>query len=236
MTEARSIPPCPAQLALELSLDDQATFANFMARSGLVELLAGLEDDGVRNEPLHFFHGGTGVGKSHLLQALCHEHEGSVYLPLGLVEQLPPGDLLQDLEQAGLLAIDDLDRIAGRRDWEEALFHLFNRSRAVGCHLLVAASRPAPDLSLALEDLSSRLASGLTWAMPACDDEELRDVLEFRAQRRGLVLAEPVLRYLCERSQRGLPQLLASLDRLDQASLERQRGITVPLVREVMGW
>ena len=236
MADAQSVPPRPAQLALELSLDDEATFANFMARPGLAQLLAGLQDEGVRNEALHFFHGAAGVGKSHLLQALCHEREGSVYLPLGLVEELPPGDLLQDLEQAGLLAIDDLDRVAGRRDWEEALFHLFNRARAGGCHLLVAASRPAPDLPLSLADLSSRLASGLSWAMPACDDEELRDVLAFRAQRRGLVLGEPVLRYLCERSQRDLPQLLASLERLDQASLERQRAITVPLVREVMGW
>ena len=110
------------------------------------------------------------------------------------------------------------------------------RARASRCRLLIAASRPAPELALSLPDLVSRLTSGLTWALPTCSDDELREVLDFRARRRGLVLAEPVLRYLCERSKRNLPELLASLERLDQASLERQRPVTVPLVREAMGW
>lgn len=226
----------PSQLALELSLDDQATFANFFPRVGVVQVLAGLKDEAGLHEGLHFFHGAPGAGKSHLLQALCHEQVGSVYLPLELMVSLPPHDLLQNLEQAGLLAIDDLERIAGHNDWEEALFHLFNRARASRCRLLIAASRPAPELALSLPDLVSRLTSGLTWALPTCSDDELREVLDFRARRRGLVLAEPVLRYLCERSKRNLPELLASLERLDQASLERQRPVTVPLVREVMGW
>jgi DnaA family protein len=45
-----------------------------------------------------------------------------------------------------------------------------------------------------------------------------------------------VVDYLCARASRALPDLLAILDRLDSASLERKRAVTVPLVRDVMGW
>jgi DnaA family protein len=49
-------------------------------------------------------------------------------------------ELLDNLEQYELVCIDDLHVIAGKADWEEALFHLFNRLRDSGRRLLIAAS------------------------------------------------------------------------------------------------
>ena len=76
----------------------------------------------------------------------------------------------------------------------------------------------------------------MVWAIPACSDEDLREVLRHRGQQRGLVLDDAVITYISSRERRSLDQLLSSLEKLDQASLQLKRPITVPLVREVMGW
>jgi len=222
------------QLPLQIGLQDETTFDNFFARESLAPLLDSLARPTA--EPLQFIHGGASEGKSHLLQALCHATEGAFYLPLDELKSLPPAEVLQNLEFASLLALDDLTAISGRADWEEALFHLFNRARATQCSLWVAARRPGVDVGIELADLRSRLAGGITWAIAAASDAEKHHIVQFRARRRGLVLSEPVAAYLCARESRALADLIEALDRIDSASLQLQRPLTVPLVREVMGW
>jgi DnaA family protein len=224
-----------AQLPLRLSLRDEATLENFLtgpASAPLCELLA-LPP----REPLLFLHGPAAAGKSHLLQAACHlAQPGSLYLPLAGLESAPAEDLLAELEGQRRLAIDDLQAVAGHASWEEALFHLVNRCRDSGCQLVFASRLPPGELPVALPDLRSRLAGGVTWALPGSDEVTRRAILAFRAGRRGLGLSPAVLDYLCSRASRSLPDLLAVLDRLDEVSLQAQRPITVPLVREAMGW
>lgn len=222
------------QLPLQIGLQDETTFDNFCMRASLAPLLDSLARP--TDEPLQFIHGAAGEGKSHLLQAVCHATEGAFYLPLDELQSLPAADVLQNLESASLLALDDLAAISGRADWEEALFHLVNRARAAQCSLWVAARRPGIDLGITLADLRSRLAGGVTWAINAATDAEKQRILQFRAERRGLVLPEPVAAYLCARESRALSDLIDALDRIDSASLQLQRPLTVPLVREVMGW
>lgn len=222
------------QLALQVSLDDENTWDNFYRRDALDALLTAVQSP--NSEPLSFLHGPAGSGKTHILQALCHATEGAVYLPLGELKEMPADALLAELEQSSLIALDEVESIAGDSAWEEALFHLVNRARQVGCPIWCAASTTPLELGVSLRDLSSRLAGGVVWAIPACNDEDLRSVLRHRGQQRGLVLDDAVITYISSRERRSLDQLLCSLERLDQASLQLKRPITVPLVREVMGW
>lgn len=222
------------QLPLQIGLQDETTFDNFYRRESIAPLLDSLARP--TTEPLQFIHGGAGEGKSHLLQAVCHANEGALYLPLDDLQLLPPAEVLQNLESASLLALDDLAAISGRPEWEEALFHLVNRARAAQCSLWIAARRPGMDLGITLADLRSRLAGGVTWAIAAATDIEKQQIVQFRAERRGLHLPAPVAAYLCARESRALADLIDALDRIDRASLQLQRPLTVPLVREVMGW
>lgn len=222
------------QLALQITLREEATLENFYPRPSLAELLHALTSP--QDELLSYIHGVPAVGKSHLLQGICHAVDGAVYLPLVDLVSLPPADLLRDLESAALLALDDLGVVAGRDDWEEALFHLVNRARDRGCPLWVGAAQPAGALGIALPDLRSRLAGGVTWAVPESSDSEKEAILQFRSRRRGLPISDSVAHYLCSRDSRSLGDMLATLERLDHASLALQRPLTVPLVKTVMGW
>lgn len=226
------------QLPLNLPLDDEATFGNFWVDSSRAPVFAAVTaqppPDGAEMEPLHYLHGGTAVGKTHLLQASCHVITGALYLPLRELAAMDPQALLSELEAAPRIALDDLDCVAGNAAWEEALFHLINRCRATGAQMLFAAAQAPAEIPVSLADLKSRLAGGVTWLLPGYSDHERREVLRFRAQRRGLRLSDAVLDYLGVRVRRSLDELLPLLERLDAASLQAQKPLTVPLVKEVL--
>jgi len=223
------------QLALSVGLDDAATLENLLAWDGIAAPRA-CAREAPRQEALTFLHGGAEGGKSHLLQGTCHRVSGAVYLPLEPLLPHAPADVFEGLEEAPLIALDDLHLAAGRASWEEALFHLINRCRPRGCALWVASRRPPAAMEIALPDLRSRLAGGVIWALPSPDDDTKIAILRFRAERRGLRLDEAVARYLLARQTRTLASMLTALERLDEASLRTQRALTIPFLRDVMGW
>ena len=232
----------PVQLPLGVRLRDDATFANYYpganaAALGYVERLC--EADAGWTESLIYLWGGEGVGRSHLLQAAClrfeQRGEQAVYLPLAEVVDYGP-ELLDGLDQAELVCLDDLDAVAGRADWEEALFHLFNRLRDAGRRLLLAATASPRELPVALPDLQSRLTLALVFQLHALSDEDKLRALQLRASRRGLHLTDEVGRFILTRGERSMSALFELLERLDQASLQAQRKLTIPFLKETLGW
>ncbi len=183
--------------------------------------------------------GGEGVGRSHLLQAACLRFsqlgEQAVYLPLAEVAQYGPA-LLDNLEQCELVCLDDLEAVCGRRDWEEALFHLFNRLRDCGRRLLLSASSSPRELPVKLPDLKSRLTLALVFQLHGLSDEDKLRALQLRASRRGLQLSDEVGRFILTRGERSMSALFELLERLDQASLQAQRKLTIPFLKEILGW
>ena len=226
------------QLTLGVKLRDDATLANYIAmpdQGALLDSLSALCEQ--RGEAVLYLHGPGQTGKSHLLQACCQAvGEGALYLPLTEIRHYDPDEVLTGLAGMRLLCLDDLDAIAGDAGWEQALFDLFNRARAQGCALLLAAQQPPASLSLGLPDLASRFAWGPVFALPALDDAHLDELLMQRAALRGISMPAEVATYLTSRSARGPADLVAVLETLDQASLEAQRKLSIPFVKAAMGW
>ena len=225
------------QLTLSVNLRDDATLDNFLARPGTETLLRTLRQLGDGEEALIYLHGGRGSGKSHLLQACCHRASGSaLYLPLAELAANPPGEVLAGVHDMGLVCLDDLDAVAGDRAWELALFDLYNRARESGAQLLVAAACAPRVLALDLEDLRSRLSWGMVYYLAPCDDKQKKAILQYRAERRGLSLPDEVANYLVSRAPRDMDPLLSLLERLDRASLEQQRALSIPFVKQTLDW
>lgn len=225
------------QLALDFRWDAGADLDLFVAAGNEQAVLSLRAAARPAWAPLYLA-GAPATGKSHLLQAACGMASAggatAVYVPLAERVSGPPAQL-DGMETIGLVALDGLEHLAGRPDWEEAVFHCHNRLREAGGQLLVAARAAPGALGLALPDLCSRLQAMLRVRLQPVDDDGRRAVLQRHAARRGLHLPAATARYLLGRERRDLPHLLGILGRLDAASLRAGRRLTVPFVREVLG-
>ena len=227
------------QLTLDIQLPDDETFASFWP-GGQEDVLASLQQglNAEQGGSLYLW-GPQGAGKSHLLHAAMNWcascYQPSSYIPLQYAQELTP-DMLQGLEQMHLVCLDNLERIAGQKEWEESLFDLFNRIKEQGRLLVVTASAPARHLDLGLPDLRSRLDWGVSYQLQKPGDKEKLSILKLRANARGLVLSDEAGRFLLHRSSRNMADLWQTLAQLDTASMAAQRKLTIPFIKQVLGY
>ncbi|HLB43062.1 MAG TPA: DnaA regulatory inactivator Hda [Gammaproteobacteria bacterium] len=226
-----------AQLTLGLSLKDEATFDNFYFGKNeeiVTELKKLIKKQGER---IVYLYGHRGQGCSHLLQACCHyayQHQySSVYLPLANLLSLSP-EILNGLESLALICLDDLDAVVHHAEWEEAVFHLFNRTYDAGGSIVLTAHTLPKSIHLNLADLESRLSWGIVYQLQSLTDAEKLSALIMRANRRGIGLTEEVGKYILRHCPRHMNTLFAALEVLDKASLAAQRRLTVPFIKEVL--
>jgi len=230
------------QLVLPVRLADHARLDNFLVQESSALIVQAVRDcaHGAEDEWL-FLAGHTGSGRSHLLQAACHESmqagvADARYLPLQLLRDADAADVLADIEAATLVCIDDIDTVAGIKRWEQALFHALNRLRDHKCSVIFAATQPPAALAIELPDLQSRLSWATVYRLPDLDDAQKSALLVFRAQQRGMSVSNDVADYIVQRGNRDTAALMDVLDVLDQQSLAQSRRITIPFVKSVMHW
>jgi DnaA-homolog protein len=225
------------QLALAMQRNDEASFADFCwAGNELLQqqILISLPE---KKEHLFYVWGVPGSGKSHLLQATCQAMAQTgqlvAYLPLKLLHNWDPA-ILEGMSEHALVAVDDIDTIAGNKSWEEALFHLYNRLQAQHNTLIVTGQIPPVFTTLRLADLRSRLTCALILQIHELSDEKKINTLQEYAKKRGLELPKSVGHYILSRCARNMHDLQAVLDRLDHASLVAQRKLTIPFVKDIL--
>lgn len=218
------------QLPLALRFPADQRFQDFVGQGPVRDLVEAVAR-GERDDWL-FLAGPTGSGKTHLLLAACSGGNAQ-YLPLAAIVGRV-AEAVAAAEGAGLVCLDGVEAIAGRREDEVALFHFHNRARAANARVIYAASAMPAALPMALPDLVSRLEQCTRLALAPLDEAGRREVLVRRAARRGLLLDDAVLDYLFRRVGRDLGTLTTLLDRLDRESLAAQRRITVPFLRQFL--
>lgn len=226
-----------AQLPLGLSLKDEATFDNFYQGKN-AEIVSELKKSASgKGERVIYLCGARGEGLSHLLQACCHhayQHQlRSVYLPIGNLLSLSP-DMLNGFESLALVCLDNLHLLAGNPEWEEAIFHFYNRIYDAGGRIVIAARDLPKLIHIKLPDLVSRLSWGIIYQLQPLTDNEKLAILTARAKRRGISLPVEVGKYILTHCPRHMRTLFAALDVLDKASLAAQRRLTIPFVKEVL--
>lgn len=240
-----NIAPSCRQLSLNVHLNDDATFDNYFVPEASGNLLAvqaikAMISDAATT-PFVYVWGQEGVGISHLLQAACHAASErqwrSQYLPLEELAGFAPEQLLDGLEQLDLICLDGLQHVMGQSGWDHAIFHLYNRLRdQAHCRLLVSADCAPRDLGSRLPDLVSRMGWGVAFHLQPLSDAGKARALKLRAQARGLDLSEEVLAFIMHRSSRDMVELFECLQQLDDLSMVEKRRITIPFIKEMLGW
>jgi len=221
--------PLGVQLGVSLRFETFAAGANAAAIEALRRLA-----DGASTAPV-WVYGPPGSGRSHLLQAACAEAgrggRSAAYLPLAQLRVDGP-QLLDGFEQLALVALDDIDAVAGDAAFESALFTLYNGLAEHGRGLAIASAGSPAATAVRLPDLASRLAASEVHRLEPLAEPEQADALRRRAERRGLELPDETLAFLTRRAPRDFATLCRMLDALDSESLAAQRRLTVPFVRD----
>lgn len=236
------------QLALPVQLPDHARLDNFVLGGGEVGeahslLLSHL--DYLSSAPwaperqYTYLFGSSGRGKTHLLCALCErcaeQDRSSIYLSLNEFRSANDVSVLQGLERYDVIALDDFQAVCDQSIWCDALFALFNRVQDAGTGFMVlAADQSIARLPIALPDLRSRLQWASPYQLRPLPDADKVTVLQQHAQTRGLELSEGVGEFMVQRLSRDLHELMGALEQLDQASMARQRRLTLPFVKQVL--
>jgi DnaA-homolog protein len=226
----------PGQLHLPIGLVREPTLADYRPGPN-AEAVAAVERlvEG-RGEPYLYLFGGPATGKTHLLQGACHAaadmNRKPQYIPLGHAGLLP--SIFDDLDSRDLLAIDDVQAIAGKADWELALFDLFNLARARGCALLIAACSAPSALGFGLPDLCSRLQWGPRYCLLPLSDQDCEQLVIEISAGLGMRLGPETARYIMNNHARDPASLVALVTQIDQVSLREQRQPSIPLVRRII--
>jgi DnaA family protein len=225
------------QLTLHFEFRANQTFNDFFPGinqeivTHLQQCIAGVGEQQV------FLWGKPGQGKTHLLQACCHQAQSqnlsSFYFDLSNAKLSNPL-MLSGLDEYDVVCFDNVEHIAGNPDWELAFFNFFNQHRDSGHKLIVSAASAPGDIGIQLPDLKTRLNWGLTLKIQSLTDNERIAALIFKADQMGFEIAPQVGRFLLTHYDRDLASLWTLLEKLDKASLAAKRKLTLPFLKQIL--
>ncbi|HEY0490271.1 MAG TPA: DnaA regulatory inactivator Hda [Telluria sp.] len=214
------------QLVLDLGADQAQSLDSFEVGQN-AELAHLMHQFAERTSREHFAYlwGEAAAGKTHLLQALAATPD-SRYVPF----DAPDDDFVYS-PGTSLYLLDDCNLLSAQRQIDA--FALFNQIREHGAYMV--STGPVPPAVLPVrEDLRTRMGWGLIYQIHGLSDDEKIAALTHAAESRGLTLSASVLPYLLSHFKRDMRSLSTMLDALDQYSLETQRPVTLPLLRDLL--
>jgi DnaA family protein len=215
------------QLVLDLGAEHPAQSLDTFQVGANAELTHLMHQFAQRASREHFAYlwGDTGAGKTHLLQGLAAT-PASRYIAADA-----PSDDFVFTPDITLYLLDDCNLLSPQAQIDA--FALFNQIREHGAYMV--STGPVPPAVLPVrEDLRTRMGWGLIYLIHGLSDDEKIAALTQAAEARGLTLSASVLPYLLSHFKRDMRSLATMLDALDQYSLETQRPVTLPLLRDLL--
>ena len=245
--------PSASRPATTAPLSDRYTFDHFVI--GKSNELAAAAAQAVAQAPGRvynplFIYGDTGLGKTHLMQAVAHEildrkpetrlaFVGSEQFTNELVSSIQ-GRTTQDFRrryrEVDLLLVDDVHFLKGKEATQEEFFHTFNALYEAGRQIVLTSDRPPSEIA----GLETRLVSRFQWGMVA--DIELPDlehriaILRKKAEldHLELTIPEDVIRFIAEHIRSSVRELEGSIIKLLAYASLKHREITVDVAREAL--
>jgi len=209
------------------------TFESFHSSSNKV-VIDSIKDD---KNKLLWIAGLKGSGKTHILQATINYMDNGInrllYLPMRESKDFTP-DILDNLDQFDLVAIDDIENVIGDFSWEEQLLILYEELIHTKSRILISSSDTPQGLSFKLPDLASRFSLGLVDRLKPMNEEQMIEAISLHAKIRGFNLPQDVAKYLISRVPRDVSVLVDIIKLLDYESLSKQRKLTIPFIKTVL--
>jgi chromosomal replication initiator protein len=235
-----------------LPLNPDYTFENFVTgpcnRLSHAAAVAVADQPGQAYNPL-FIHGGVGLGKTHLLQAvsqrLLEKNPDARILYLScdsfinaFILAVETGEMHQfrhRYRHVDLLVIDDIHFLAGHDRTQEEFFHTFNTLYQQHKQIILSADCPPSEIP----ELEERLISRFNWGLVAriekpCYETRIA-ILQKKARMRGLPLPEEVVCYVASKVENNTRELEGAITKIQGMAMLQEGRIDLDLAKAALG-
>jgi chromosomal replication initiator protein len=185
------------------------------------------EQPGKTYNPL-FIHGSSGLGKTHLMQSLCHAvlerapQTRILYLSCEtfvnhFISALEHGNLARFRDKyrnVNVLVVDDIHLLANKERTQEEFFHTFNTLYNAGAQIVLSSDSPPVEIPSLQERLVTRFSWGLVTLLETPCYETRVAILKRKSRERGRELPDDLARFLAERIETNVRELEGAVNRL----------------------
>ena len=175
-----------------------------------------------------FIYGDSGLGKTHLLYAIAHQVKRKredlriVYIKgddftNGLIASIREGsnaEFREKYRQAGILLVDDIQFIAGKKQTQEEFFHTFNTLYESGRQIVLTSDRPPREMTQLEDRLQSRFVSGLMVDVAPPDFETRLAIIKNKAAMLGVKLPDEIYGYIAENVTANVRQIEGTVKKI----------------------
>lgn len=196
-----------------------------------------------------FIHGSSGVGKTHLINAIgvrikeLHPELRVLYVSAHLFQvqytdsilQKNFNDFMRFYQSIDVLIIDDIQEFAGLQKTQNAFFHIFNHLHLNGKQLIMTSDRSPAQLQGMEERLITRFKWGMTAEIEKPDLELRKNILRNKVYRDGLNFPEEVISYIAEHVNASIRDLEGIVVSLMAHSTINNSDVDINLTRRVIG-
>src|SRR5687768_145182 len=233
-------------------LNPDYTFENFVTgpcnRLPHAASVAVAEKPGNAYNPL-FIHGGVGLGKTHLLQAVCQkvlekfDEARILYLSCDsfinqFITAVETGDMAQfrnRYRHVDMIVIDDIHFLAGRDRTQEEFFHTFNTLYQQHKQIILSADAAPSEIP----ELEERLVSRFNWGLVARIEKPCYEtrvaILQKKSRMRGLTLPEDVICYIAAKIDNNTRELEGAITKLQGLGMLQDGRIDIELAKAALG-
>lgn len=197
-----------------------------------------------------FIHGGTGLGKTHLLMAIANQiklYKPSLRVLYATCEQfvnqmveslskgkLSPQDFRNKFRNVDVLLIDDVQFLSKKQSTQVEFFHTFNELVMQNKQVVLSSDRPPEEIEFLEERLKTRFSGGLLADVQIPDIETRIAILRKKSEEQKCLVDIKVLSYIAETSEADIRTLIGKLTKVIFASKLHERPITIELVKEAL--
>lgn len=195
-----------------------------------------------------FVYGGSGLGKTHLLQAIGHhvlQNQKSakvVYLSSEqftneFIDAIQHGTLVKfrkKYRSADVLMIDDIQFLAGKERSQEEFFHTFNTLHDGHKQIVLSSDRPASEIEKLEQRLVSRFEWGMTAELQPPDVETRIAILKKKAESLSISLEPWVIEFLADRIRNNVRRLEGALMRVASYKSLSDREVTREVIENLL--
>lgn len=242
----------PAKEKKDVSfLNPKFTFENFVVgpsnRFAHAACLATAESPAKAYNPL-FIYGRTGLGKTHLMQAVCHricQHNPQTRFYYTSSEKFT-NDLISAIQHRStqafrdkfrnvdVLLIDDIHFIANKEATQEEFFHTFNALYEHHKQIIISSDRPPREIQKLEERLVSRFNWGLVTDIQPPDYETRVAILKKKTEGEAAPIPENVICFIAETIKTNIRELEGALIRVIAYSLLQEEPVTLDMTCNVL--